>query len=258
LGSIARWVRPDYIELTNSYPLLEFNEEDNEEEMNNYERTISSINQNFNIDNNKVGWYYISNSNDYQSYDVFYSNLNYAAKKKISIFMVYDTIEARSGAACPFKAYFISEAWLKAINNEDMTDLDLNELRKFNLKYDKMYTSVPISIKVNPLTKLFLTQHEKNIRENLDKLIPVNMDTNLAANIKNMEDTLEEMSTSIATLHDNMKPNNEKQKNDQNLVDFMGQVLKGLDFTNRIKDNTDYNLTNIKLAEHLNNSKNRN
>jgi len=226
--------------------------------MNNYERTISSINQNFNIDNNKVGWYYISNSNDYQSYDVFYSNLNYAAKKKISIFMVYDTIEARSGVSCPFKAYFISEAWLKAINNEDMTDLDVAELRKFNLKYDKMYTSVPISIKVNPLTKLFLTQHEKNIRENLDKLIPVNMDTNLAANIKNMEDTLEEMSQSIATLHDNMKPINEKHKNDQNLVDFMGQVLKGLDFTNRIKDNTDYNLTNIKLAEHLNNSKNRN
>lgn len=84
------------------------------------------------------------------------------------------------------------------------------------------------------------------------------MDTNLTTNIKNMGETLEEMSQSIATLHDNMKTTNEKNRNDQNLVDFMGQVLKGLDFTNRIKDNTDYNLTNIKLAEHLNNSKNRN
>ena len=45
--------------------------------MNNYERIITAVNQNFNIDNNKVGWYYISNSNDYLSSDVFYSNLNY-------------------------------------------------------------------------------------------------------------------------------------------------------------------------------------
>jgi len=79
--------------------------------MNNYERTITSVNANFNIDNNKVGWYYISNSNDYLSSDVFETNLLYFAKKKCSVFVVYDTIEAREGVACPFKAYFISEAW---------------------------------------------------------------------------------------------------------------------------------------------------
>lgn len=99
--------------------------------MNNYERIITAVNQNFNIDNNKVGWYYISNSNDYLSSDVFYSNLNYGAKKMYSIFLVYDTVEARSGAKCPFKAYFLSDAWLKAAKLED-GDIDANYLKKFN------------------------------------------------------------------------------------------------------------------------------
>jgi hypothetical protein len=43
-----------------------------------------------------------------------------------SIFIVYDCIEARSGSSMPFKAYFISEAWMKAVKQEEM-DLDINE-----------------------------------------------------------------------------------------------------------------------------------
>jgi len=232
--------------------LLEVQDEFYEEQMNNYERTISSVNQNFNIDNNKVGWYYISNTNDYLSYDVFYSNLNYGAKKKCSIFMVYDTIAANSGKGCPFKTYFISEAWFKAIKSEDFTDLDLNQIKKFNLKFDKMYTEVPLKIKVNPLTRLFLTQHEKNIRNTLDQIVPQNMDTNLFKSVKNTADALDELNQLILTLNDSKKQTGEKTTNNSNLVDFMGTILKGLDVTKRIKDETDYNLNNIKIAEHFN------
>jgi len=154
----------------------------------NYELTLSNVSRNFNIDNNKVGWYYISNSNDYLSYEIFRHNLLYVADKKCSIFMVYDTIAAKSGKSCPFKTYFISEAWLKALKSDDYTDLDLNQIKKFNLKFDKMYTEVPLKIKVNPLTRLFLTQHEKTIRNKLDQIVPLDMDTNLAKSVKNTTD----------------------------------------------------------------------
>lgn len=252
-GQLLGWVKSDHIELTNSYPLLEVNDESYEEETNNYERTLTSVNQNFNIDNNKVGWYYISNSNDYLSSDVFYSNLNYGAKKMYSIFMVYDTVEARSGSSCPFKAYFISEAWMKIVKQEEM-DLDITQLKAFNLKFDKMYTEINLQIVANPLTKLFLTQHEKDIRKTLDSKRAIDMDQNLTNNVKNMGESLDELNQLILTLHENKKNNVEKSTNNSNMVDFMGIILKGLNFTNRIKDNTEYNLSNIKLAEHFNNS----
>lgn len=252
-GQLLGWVKNDYIELTNSYPLLEVNDESYEEETNHYERTLTSVNQNFNIDNNKVGWYYISNSNDYLSSDVFYSNLNYGAKKMYSIFIVYDCIEARSGSSMPFKAYFISEAWMKAVKQEEM-DLDINELKRFNLKFDKMYTEISLQINVNPLTKIFLTQHEKDIRKTLNGLQAVDMDQNLTKNVKNMGESLDELNQLILTLHENKKNNADKSTNNTNMVDFMGIILKGLNFTNRIKDNTEYNLSNIKLAEHFDES----
>jgi len=59
----------------------------------------------------------------------------------------------------------------------------------------------------------------------------------------------------ILALHDTKKAAIDSRGGNQNLVDFMGIILKGLNFTDRIKDNTDYNLTNIQLAEHFNNNK---
>jgi len=56
----------------------------------------------------------------------------------------------------------------------------------------------------------------------------------------------------ILTLNDSKKNTGEKGANNSNLVDFMGTILKGFDFTKKIKDETDYNLNNIKLAEHFN------
>jgi len=167
--------------------------------------------------------------------------------------MVYDCIEARSGSSCPFKAYFISEAWMKAVKQEEM-DLDITELKRFNLKFDKMYTEINLQVLVNPLTKVFLSQHEKDIRKTLDNLQAVNMDQNMNTNVKNMGESLDELNQLILTLHENKKNNVEKSTNNSNMVDFMGIILKGLNFTNRIKDNTDYNLSNIQLAEHFNQS----
>lgn len=128
---------------------------------------------------------------------------------------------------CPFKAYFISEAWMKTIKNEEITDLDFNEIKKFNLKFDKMYTEVPIEITVNPLTRLFLTQHEKSIRKTLDAMKPNDMGSNLSRTVKNMGDSLDELNNLILALHDNKKTGDGKANNNANLVDFMGILLKG-------------------------------
>jgi len=62
----------------------------------------------------------------------------------------------------------------------------MNEIKKFNLKFDRMYSQVPIQITQNPLTKLFLTQHEKSIRKTLNNMKPNDMGSNLARNVRNM------------------------------------------------------------------------
>lgn len=191
-GQLLGLVNEDYIELTSSYPLLEVQEDSYEEEMRSYEKTITCVNQNFNIDNNKVGWYYISNANDYLSSDVFYSNLNYASNKMYSIFMVYDCVEARSGSPCPFKVYFLSDAWLKAAKLEE-AEIDANSVKKFNLKFDKMYTEIPIEVVTNPLSKIFLTQHEKDINNTLNQISKIDTNTNLTSNVKNVGTCMDDL-----------------------------------------------------------------
>lgn len=102
------------------------------------------------------------------------------------------------------------------------------------MKFDKMYTEISLQINVNPLTKIFLTQHEKDIRKTLNGLQAVDMDQNLTKNVKNMGESLDELNQLILTLHENKKNNADKSTNNTNMVDFMGIILKGLNFTNRV------------------------
>lgn len=120
-----------------------------------------------------------------------------------------------------------------------------------------MYSEIPVEIKVNPMTKVFMFQHEKEISQTLERLRGVDIHENLTKNVKNLGDNLEDLNTMILTLHDtNKKQQLEKTTINATLVDFMGTILKGLNHSKRIKDNTQFNLTNIKLAEHFNKNSN--
>jgi len=52
-------------------------------------------------------------------------------------------------------------------------------------------------------------------------------------------------------LNDHKKGGVDRTQSSSLLVDFMGTCLKGLDFTQRIKDNTEFNLSNIELGYHF-------
>ena len=62
-----------------------------------------------------------------------------------------------------------------------------------------------------------------------------------------MKEAMDDLQSLILVLHDTKKGQTlDKSAINTALVDFMGSVLKGLDFSQRIRDNTEFNLTNIK------------
>lgn len=98
-----------------------------------------------------------------------------------------------------------------------------------------MYSEIPVEIKVNPMTKVFMFQHEKEISQTLERLRGVDIHENLTKNVKNLGDNLEDLNTMILTLHDtNKKQQLEKTTINATLVDFMGTILKGLNHSKRV------------------------
>ena len=95
-----------------------------------------------------------------------------------------------------------------------------------------MYTQIPLEIVVNPLTKIFLSQHEESIREKLHKTEVVDMNSNLSKNVHRVEDNLDELNQIIISQHDTKKGVAVQKNSDW--VDFMGIILKGLNHTQRV------------------------
>jgi len=73
-----------------------------------------------NLDNNKVGWYQVSYSNDHISGTSVDALLEYSKSLNYAVYLVYDILEAERGSKCPFKVYRFNPKFFEKIQKESL------------------------------------------------------------------------------------------------------------------------------------------
>ena len=74
----------------------------------------------------KVGWYFVSKGGSFFQPDVFLNNYMFYEKMINSTFIVYDSLLESSGAACPIRAFKLSNEWLSNVFRDENNQIVVN------------------------------------------------------------------------------------------------------------------------------------
>jgi translation initiation factor 3 subunit H len=151
------------IEISNCYPIPTASRDDVNEPEEDYDTSMMSKLEEVNLDNNKVGWYQISYSNDYLSGTSIETLIEYHKGLPYAVYLVYDILEAEKGSKTPFKVYRLNTKLLEKLptGTQKMTQQTIKNL---NFKMDKIYEEIPVEIIKNPLAKAWLYEKKKNFK----------------------------------------------------------------------------------------------
>lgn len=177
------------LEISNSYPIPNKESNDTSNDVDNYDNNMMNKLDTLNLDNNKVGWYQVSYSNDHLYYASFETHLEYQKSHPFAVFLVFDVLESEKGGKSPFKVYRIHENFVELLKSKD---IPAEKVKKLNVKYDKFFVEIPHEIYYSPLTKAFFSEQSIQTKSSGKKQMNFFVDF-LKKNTNGLIDSLEDL-----------------------------------------------------------------
>ena len=151
-GSFEGW----FNEVSDCHALLNPEDGYSEARISEYDELIAQQHAEFNLPSCKVGWYLISHLDSHLSLEAFVNTVHANERHPDSILLVYDTLRAFSGAECPFRAFKLSDEWVKQVyrDEHDQLTVETSVLNKVSSVKSPLFTELKLKIFSNALTRV--------------------------------------------------------------------------------------------------------
>jgi len=246
------------IEISNCYPIPTASRDDvGDQAEDDYDTSMMARLEEVNLDNNKVGWYQVSYSNDHINGVSVETLYEYHKGLAYAVYMVYDILEAEKGSKNPFKVYRFNPKFLERLNKESINQkVSQQTIKNLNFKLDKIYEEIPVEIIKSPLAQAWLYENKRtfknkfsNTKNNLD------LYSYFERTIQFLADSLDEQTAlDVKNYSDTTKKGEKKEEKKLEFSDFVESFASRQrinNFNGKINDAAKLQLDNTTLLSHF-------